>query len=125
MHVTNLGRREMPEAAIGKFDVVIRHGTAGLQMNQTERFQAERDHSQAAFIAGTEEELKRIPKRNPRLGFGGHDPQFTDRGKGADKPDFAALVSGAVPGLTNHVQATVYRNLGNQGLQFSSVGQVA
>ena len=42
MHVTNLGRREMPDASADKFDVVVRQGTAGLQMKQTERFQAER-----------------------------------------------------------------------------------
>ncbi len=124
MHVTNLGRREMPEAAIEKFDVVIRQGTAGLQMKQTERFQAERGHSPAAFIAGTKDEMKRIPQRNPQPGFGGDDPQFTDRGKGADKPDFAALISGSTPGRTDDKQITFYRNVGNQGLQFSSVGQV-
>ena len=38
MHVTNLGRREMPDAASEKFDVVVRQGTAGLQMRETERF---------------------------------------------------------------------------------------
>ena len=59
MHVTNLGRREMPEEATGKFDIVIRQGTAGLQMKQTKRFQAERGHSPAAFIGGTDEEMKR------------------------------------------------------------------
>ena len=32
MHVTNLGRREMPDDSANKFDVVIRQGTAGLQM---------------------------------------------------------------------------------------------
>ena len=32
MHVTNLGRREMPDRAMDKFDVVVRQGTAGLQM---------------------------------------------------------------------------------------------
>lgn len=37
MHVTNLGRREVPDAAIDLFDVVVRQGTAGLQMRQTER----------------------------------------------------------------------------------------
>ena len=38
MHVTNLGRREMPDdKAMDKFDVVVRQGTAGLQMRQTER----------------------------------------------------------------------------------------
>lgn len=124
MHVTNLGRREMPEAAIGKFDIVIRQGTAGLQMRQTERFQAERGHSPAAFIGGTEEEMKRIPARNPQPGFGGDDPQFSDRGKGADKPDFAALVNGLAEGRTRDEQITFYRNVGNQGLQFSAVGQV-
>jgi len=124
MHVTNLGRREMPEAAIGKFDIVIRQGTAGLQMKQTKRFQAERGHSPAAFIGGTDEEMRRIPARNPQPGFGGDDPQFTDRGKGGDKPDFAALVAGEAEGRTRDDQITFYRNVGNQGLQFSAVGQI-
>lgn len=124
MHVTNLGRREMPEEAISRFDIVIRQGTAGLQMKQTDRFQAERGHSPAAFIGGTEEEMARIPKRNPQPGFGGDDPQFTDRGKGADKPDFAALAAGRAEGRTRDDQITFYRNVGNQGLQFSAVGQV-
>ncbi len=121
-HVTNLGRREMPEAAIERFDVVIRQGTAGLQMRQTERFQAERGHSPAAFIAGTEEEMRRIPAKNPQPGFGGDSPEFTDRGRGGDKPDFADLVSGKAQGRTDRNQITFYRNVGNQGLQFSSVG---
>ena len=47
MHVTNLGRREMPDAANDKFDVVVRQGTAGLQMRETEHFQAERGLSSA------------------------------------------------------------------------------
>lgn len=121
-HVTNLGRREMPEEAADRFDVVIRQGTAGLQMRQTERFQAERGHSPAAFIGGTEEEMRRIPARNPRPGFGGDSPEFMDRGKGGDKPEFADLVSGAAEGRTSPEQITFYRNVGNQGLQFSSVG---
>ena len=94
MHVTNLGRREMPDDAIARFDVVLRQGTAGLQMRQTERFQAERGLSPAAFIGGTVEEMKRIPEKNPQPGFGGDSPEFTDRGQGGNKPDFADLVSG-------------------------------
>jgi alanine dehydrogenase len=124
MHVTNLGRREMPDAAMAKFDVVIRQGTAGLQMRQTERFQAERGLSPAAFIGGTIEEMKRIPEKNTQPGFGGDDPEFRDRGKGSDKPDFAGLVSGKTTGRTSPRQITFYRNVGNQGLQFSSVAQV-
>jgi alanine dehydrogenase len=122
MHVTNLGRREMPDAVMDKFDLVVRQGTAGLQMKQTERFQAERGLSPAAFIGGTIEEMKRLPEKNPQPGFGGDSPDFMDRGKGGDKPDFADLISGKCPGRTSHDQITFYRNVGNQGLQFSSVG---
>jgi alanine dehydrogenase len=124
MHVTNLGRREMPEAAMDRFDVVIRQGTAGLQMKESERFQAERGLSPAAFIGGTVEEMRRIPAKNARPGFGGDDPEFRDRGRGGDKPDFVALVTGGAEGRTSREQITFYRNVGNQGLQFSSVGQV-
>jgi len=121
-HVTNLGRREMPDAAMSRFDVVVRQGTAGLQMKQTDRFQAERGLSPAAFIGGSADEMKRIPERNRQPGFGGDSPDFTDRGKGGDKPDFADLVTGRCRGRTSRDQITFYRNVGNQGLQFSAVG---
>ncbi len=121
-HVTNLGRREMPDSSMNRFDVVVRQGTAGLQMKQTERFQAERGLSPAAYIAGSPEEMKRIPEKNPQPGFGGDSPEFMDRGKGGDKPEFADLVTGKCAGRTSRDQITFYRNVGNQGLQFSSVG---
>jgi alanine dehydrogenase len=122
MHVTNLGRREIPDTMMDKLDVVVRQGTAGLQMKQTERFQAERGLSPAAFIGGTVEEMKRIPAKNAQPGFGGDSPEFMDRGRGGDKPDFADLVTGKCKGRTSRDQVTFYRNVGNQGLQFSSVG---
>lgn len=122
MHVTNLGRREMPDSATMKFDVVIRQGTAGLQMRQTERFQAERGLSPAAFIGGSLEEMQRIPEKNSQPGFGGDSPEFNDRGRGGDKPEFADLVTGKSAGRTTRDQVTFYRNVGNQGLQFSAVG---
>jgi alanine dehydrogenase len=122
MHVTNLGRREMPDAAMNRFDVVVRQGIAGLQMKETERFQAERGLSPAAFIGGTADEMKRIPEKNPQPGFGGDSPEFTDRGRGGDKPDFADLVTGKCRGRTGRDEVTFYRNVGNQGLQFSAVG---
>jgi alanine dehydrogenase len=122
MHVTNLGRREVPDAAMDKFDLVVRQGTAGLQMRQTERFQAERGLSPAAYIGGTVEDMKRIPEKNTQPGFGGDSPEFVDRGRGGDKPDFADLVTGKCKGRERRGQITFYRNVGNQGLQFSSVG---
>jgi ornithine cyclodeaminase/alanine dehydrogenase-like protein (mu-crystallin family) len=122
MHVTNLGRREIPDAAIDRFDVIVRQGTAGLQMRETERFQAERGLSPAAYIGGTAEEMKRIPAKNPQPGMGGDSAEFADRGRGGDQPDFADLVSGKCAGRTSRDQVTFYRNVGNQGLQFSAVG---
>jgi len=121
-HVTNLGRREMPEEAISRFDVVVRQGVAGLQMKQTDIFQAERGHSPAAFIGGTAEQQRVIPEKNPSPGFGGDSPEFMDRGKGGDKPEFKDLITGKCRGRTTSNQITFYRNVGNQGLQFSSVG---
>lgn len=121
-HVTNLGRREMPEEAISRFDVVVRQGVAGLQMKQTDIFQAERGHSPAAFIGGTPEQQRVIPEKNPSPGFGGDSPDFMDRGRGGDKPEFQDLVTGQCKGRTSRDQITFYRNVGNQGLQFSSVG---
>src|SRR5437667_11070129 len=94
MHVTNLGRREMPDASAARFDVVVRQGTAGLQMRESARFQVERGLSPAAFIGGTVEEMKRIPEKNPQPGFGGDPPDFMAPGKGGYQPDFAGLVTG-------------------------------
>jgi alanine dehydrogenase len=122
MHVTNLGRREMPDDVSEKFDLVVRQGVAGIQMRQTERFQAERGLSPAAYLGGTEEQMEAIPAKNQQPGFGGDSPEFNDRGKGGDKPEFADLVTGKCPGRTSPDQVTFYRNVGNQGLQFSCVG---
>jgi alanine dehydrogenase len=122
MHVINLGRREMPDAAIDRFDVVVRQGTAGLQMKESARFQAERGLSPAAFIGGTVEEMKRLPAKNPQPGFGGDSAEFADRGKGGGVPDFADLITGKCKGRTRRDEVTFYRNVGNQGLQFSAVG---
>jgi hypothetical protein len=91
-------------------------------MRETERFQAERGLSPAAYIGGTAEEMRRIPAKNPQPGVGGDSAEFADRGRGGDKPDFADLVSGRCAGRTSRDQVTFYRNVGNQGLQFSAVG---
>src|SRR5262249_62386290 len=89
MHVTNLGRREMPNAVMDRFDLVVRQGTAGLQMKQSERFQAERGLSPAAFIGGAVGGVERIPAGNPQPGFGGGSPGVTDRRQGGDTTDFS------------------------------------
>jgi alanine dehydrogenase len=62
--------------------------------------------------------MKRLPKKSSPKGFWG-DGKSGVRG---DTPEFADLVTGAAKGRTSRDQITFYRNAGNQGLQFSSVG---
>jgi alanine dehydrogenase len=110
MHVTMLGPREISREVLARCDVKIRQGSGGLKLPESERVMAERGHSPVAFVAGTPEEMRRLPPKTTQGGFGG------------DYPDYCDLVTGKVPGRTNDTQITFYHNLGNQGLQFSAVG---
>jgi alanine dehydrogenase len=110
MHVTMLGPRELSEAALTRFDVKIRQGIGGLTMPETARIRAEIGHSPLAYIAGTENEMRRLPPKTLHGGFGG------------DYPDYCDLVFGRVTGRERDDQITFYHNMGNQGLQFAAVG---
>ena len=112
MHVANLGPAEIGEDAYRRFDVKIRQGVGGWSPREPiERVEMERGMSPVAYIAGQEEEVARIPKRDRELrGFGGDFPHFTD------------LVSGKAKGRTREGEITFYHNIGNQGLQFAAVG---
>ena len=110
MHVTMLGPREISREVLARCDVKIRQGSGGLKLPESERVMAERGHSPVAFVAGTAEEMRRLPAKTTQGGFGG------------DYPDYCDLVTGKVPGRTDDTQITFYHNLGNQGLQFSAVG---
>jgi alanine dehydrogenase len=110
MHVTMLGPREISREVLARCDVKIRQGSGGLKLPESERVLAERGHSPTAFVAGTADEMRRLPAKTTQGGFGG------------DYPDYCDLVTGKVPGRTNDTQITFYHNLGNQGLQFSAVG---
>ncbi len=122
MHVTNLGRWEIPGGLERICDLVVRQGAAGIQMRQSERFQTQRGHSPGAFIGGTAEEMKRIPDKRPESSFGSDASGSGDRGKDGTTPEFSDLITGACKGRASRDQITFYRNIGNQGLQFSSVG---
>lgn len=107
-HVTNLGFHEVPPDAYARFDVAIRQGDAGLDLVESERVRRGVGHSPVAFIGGTVDEMRRLP---PPAEYGG-----------GRLPTFADLAGGAASGRTQRDQITFYRNGGNQGLQFSSVG---
>ncbi len=110
MHVTMLGPRELSQDVLDRCDVKIRQGSGGAKMAESDRVKAELGHSPTAYVAGTAEEMKRLPPKTEEGGFGG------------DYPDYCALVNGKAPGRTSDEQITFYHNLGNQGLQFSAVG---
>jgi alanine dehydrogenase len=115
MHVTNLNHHEVPNDAAERFDVFMRQGTSGLEFAESERFQARRGQSPAAYLGGTAEELKRLPPAMP-------PPKGYGKSGTAKLPDFADFVSGKASGCTDSKQISFYANAGNQGLQFSSVG---
>lgn len=110
MHVTMLGPREISQEVLDRCEVKIRQGAGGLRLTESDRVRGEIGHSPMAFIAGTAEEMERLPPKNTGEGFGG------------DYPDYCDLVTGRVAGRESDEQITFYHNMGNQGLQFSSVG---
>jgi len=111
MHITNLGGAELPEGVFSRADLVVRQGVGGLPVPEgNERIQAGRGHSPAAYIAGSEEEMKRLPPASGR--------QWFSAGR---YPSFVELATGEVK-RTNRDQITLYLNGGNQGLQFAAVG---
>ncbi|MYK33883.1 MAG: ornithine cyclodeaminase family protein [Chloroflexi bacterium] len=114
MHVTNLGGYELDETVFKKANVIIRQGIAGAKLEEDPRIQYGRGHSPVAFVAGTEEEMKRLPPS------GGGMRRFST----SSYPTFTDVVNGVVDGRTSRDDITLYLNGGNQGLQFAAVGKV-
>ena len=110
MHVAMLGPCEVSQAAEARFDVKIRQGLGGLRLPESERIRSEIGMSPVAWIAGTKEQMARLPGKTPGSGFGG------------DYPDFCDLFHGRAAGRASDAQISFYHNMGNQGLQFASTG---
>jgi len=109
-HVTMLGPNEISRAVMDRADVCITQGRSGLTI-RGEGIEHAVGHSPMAWVAGTAEERKRLPPRQENIS-----------GFAVDFPDFGDLVTGRAEGRTGDDQITYYHNIGNQGLQFSSVG---
>ena len=115
MHLTNLGGYELDESTFSRATTIIRQGQGGARFADDDpRVQYGRGHSPVAYVAGNEEEMKRLPPGGRRMGdmtAGGH-------------PTFMDLVSGKAKGRLSPDDITLYLNTGNQGLQFAAVGKV-
>lgn len=110
MHVAMLGPCEVSAEAELRFDVKLRQGIGGLRVAENERIRSEVGMSPVAWIAGTKEQMTRLPPKTPGSGFGGSYPDYCD------------LIFGRTQGRVSTDQITFYHNMGNQGLQFASVG---
>ena len=108
-HLTMLGPAEISDDVLARCDVKITQGRNGLDVAGMDTTRGV-GHSPMAWVAGSVEERKRLPQAQKTSGFS------------ADYPDFADLVSGRAEGRTDDGQISFYHNIGNQGLQFSSVG---
>ena len=108
-HVTMLGPMEISKEVLKRCDVKISQGGAGLDLTG-EGVEQGIGHSPMAWVAGSDEERRRLPPKQENFNFI------------VDFPDFGALINEPSLGRTDDDQITFYHNVGNQGLQFSSVG---
>jgi alanine dehydrogenase len=110
MHVVNIGPLDLGADADARIDLVVRQGLEGFDLPESGQFRKNLGHSRSAFVAGTEDQLKRLPKvakkdKSPR-----HSAFYAD------------VIAGKADGRVNAAQITQYRAVGNWGIQFSSCG---
>ena len=111
MHVVTLGPREISAATAERFDIRVRQGGEALNQPETATFRKGISGGGGAYVAGTPEQQARLPSKHGAVGLRTEDwPVYTD------------VISGKAPGRTRDDQATLYRTIGNWGVQFSSVG---
>ncbi|MCH2325545.1 MAG: ornithine cyclodeaminase family protein [Pseudomonadales bacterium] len=111
MHVVCVGTNEVPPEAIPRFDISVRQGIHSMAPSgDIERHRAGVGLSYAGFVAGTDEEMARIPDSGTAHIDASAFPKYVD------------VIAGRANGRTDASQITFYYCHGNQGLQFASVG---
>jgi ornithine cyclodeaminase/alanine dehydrogenase-like protein (mu-crystallin family) len=110
MHVVNIGPHDLGPDAVARMDVVIRQGIDTLALPEDGVFRKGVGHSHGAFVGGSAEEQKRLPRSSAKRVAQSAGPLYVD------------VISGKAAGRTNPREITQYRPVGNWGLQFSSVG---
>ena len=111
MHVVSVGTNEVPPEAVPRFDVAVRQGIHSMAPGEeSARHRAGVGLSYAGFVAGSEQEMARIPE-----GGAAHIDMSAF-------PMYVDLVAGRASGRTSDEQISFYYCHGNQGLQFAAVG---
>jgi alanine dehydrogenase len=113
MHINNVRNNEAGPDVLKRVDIIARLGTSTLFADRSVAGVASGSDGMFAYIAGNEEEKRKIPAApfheidNPGIGT---------------VPD---IMVGRWPGRTNDQQITFLNNQGTQGLQFAAVGGTA
>jgi alanine dehydrogenase len=113
MHVNNVRNNETGEDVLRRADVRARLGTSTLFADRSVAGVATGSDGMFAYIAGSDEEKKKIPV-SPH-----HD---------IDNPNIGTIpdiMAGRWVGRANDQQITFLNNQGTQGLQFAAVGGTA
>jgi alanine dehydrogenase len=110
MFVVNLNAFEVGADHLPHFDVAIRQGNEKLTLPDGHGYMNAVGGGEGGYVAGSDEELKRVPFAEKT---GDLHPNL---------PSFADLVAGDAPGRTSDEQICYYENQGNNGLQFASCG---
>jgi ornithine cyclodeaminase/alanine dehydrogenase-like protein (mu-crystallin family) len=110
MHVVDIGPLDLGSDATGRIDVVVRQGMDTLPIPEDAVFRKGIGHSHGAFVGGSPQEQKRLPRSSPK------------RPGPPPGPLYAEVISGKAPGRTGRDQISRYLPVGNWGLQFSSIG---
>ncbi len=113
MHINNVRNNEAGPDVLKRVDVIARLGTSTLHADRSVAGVVTGSDGMFGYIAGTEEEKKKIPPSpfheidNPNIGT---------------VPD---IMAGRWAGRTDDRQITFLNNQGTQGLQFAAVGGTA
>lgn len=110
MHVTNLGPYDLAPEVLTRADLVVRQGDWGASLTGDNIYNG-RGHSPVAIVAGSDEDIARIPEAGRSAMLQENPLSFLDVASGR-----------AMREHTDDI--TVYINVGYQGLQFASVGAV-
>ena len=110
MHIADIGPMDLPADANDRIDLIVRQGQETWPMPESETFRKGIGHSRDAFVGGSPEQQKRLPRVSKRHGAPQSGVFYVD------------IVAGKQKGRTSAEQITQYRPVGNWGVQFSSVG---
>jgi alanine dehydrogenase len=113
MHITNVRNNEAGNAVLKRADVMARLGTSTMVLDQQLPNTIGGSDGMFAYLYGTEEEKRKIPRAPLRE---------IDNADIGTVPD---IIAGRWRGRTTDEQITFLNNQGTQGLQFAAVGGLA